>query len=102
MTGRDKANRARTLPAAGRKIADAKPSMVEQVLALHRQHYGDEFVVVVQDEHLIPRALTQLIERRQNKIAARISIVPVPSTIAPTRSGPVLVRTAAGRKLMFS
>ena len=28
--------------------------MVEQVLELHRQHYGDEFAVVVQDEHLIP------------------------------------------------
>src|SRR3954449_8163002 len=79
-----------------------KPSMVEQVLELHRQHYGDEFAVVVQDEHLIPRALAQLIERRQNKIAARMSIAPVPSTIAPTRSGPVLVRTASGRKLMFA
>ena len=79
-----------------------KPSMVEQVLALHRQHYGDEFAVMVQDEHLIPRALAQLIERRQQKIAARMSIAPVPSTIAPTRSGPVLVRTANGRKLMFA
>ena len=79
-----------------------KPSMVEQVLALHRQHYGDEFAVVVQDEHLIPRALAQLIERRQQKIAARMSIAPVPSTIAPTRSGPVLVRTAKGRQLMFA
>src|SRR3954451_11051582 len=79
-----------------------KPRMIEQVLELHRQHYGDEFAVIVQDEHLIPRALAQLIERRQNKIAARMSIVPVPSTLAPTRSGPALVRTAAGRKLMFA
>jgi hypothetical protein len=46
------------------KMATAKPSMVEQVLALHRQHYGDEFAVVVQDEDLVPRVLQLLIERR--------------------------------------
>src|SRR4051795_6772962 len=83
-------------------MAKPKPSMIEQVLELHRGHYGDEFAVIVQDEHLIPRALAQLIERRQQKIAARMSIAPVPSTIAPTRSGPVLVRTAKGRQLMFA
>jgi hypothetical protein len=32
-----------------------KPSMVDQVLSLHRQHYGDAFAVIVQDEHLVPR-----------------------------------------------
>jgi hypothetical protein len=26
-------------------MATVKPSMVEQVLALHRRHYGDEFAV---------------------------------------------------------
>jgi hypothetical protein len=71
------------------------------VLALHRQHYGDAFALVVQDEHLVPRLLQLQIERRQKKIAGRMSIAPVSSTIAPTRSGPVMVRTAAGRKLMF-
>ncbi len=79
----------------------AKPSMVEQVLALHRRHYGDEFAVIVQDEHLVPRVLQLLIERRQKRTAARLTIAPVSSTIAPTRSGPVMVRTGAGRKLMF-
>ena len=76
--------------------------MVEQVLALHRQHYGDEFAVIVQDEHLVPRLLALLIERRQKQTAARLSIAPLSSTIAPTRSGPVMVRTANGRKLMFA
>ena len=80
----------------------AKPSMVDQVLALHRQHYGDEFAVIVQDEHLVPRLLALLIERRQKQTAARLTIAPVSSTIAPTRSGPVMVRTGAGRKLMFA
>ena len=76
--------------------------MVEQVLALHRQHYSDEFAVIVQDEHLVPPLLALLIERRQKQIAARLTIAPVSSTIAPTRSGPVMVRTAKGRKLMFA
>src|SRR5438477_735974 len=102
MTGRDKASRTQTLPVAGRTTAKPKPSMVEQVLALHRQHYGDDFAVIVQDEHLVPRLLALLIERRQKKIAARVSIAPVSSTIAPTSSGPVMVRTGTGRKLMFA
>jgi hypothetical protein len=76
--------------------------MVDQVLSLHREHYGDEFAVIVQDEHLVPRVLTLLIERRQKQTATRLSIAPVSSTIAPTRSGPVMVRTANGRKLMFA
>ena len=80
----------------------AKPTMVEQVLALHRRHYGDEFAVIVQDEHLVPRLLALLIERRQKQTGGRLTIAPVSSTIAPTRSGPVMVRTAAGRKLMFA
>jgi hypothetical protein len=79
----------------------AKPTMVEQVLALHRQHYGDAFALVVQDEELVPRLLQLQIERRQKKIAGRMTIAPAASTIAPTRSGPVMVRTTAGRKLMF-
>jgi hypothetical protein len=79
-----------------------KPSMVNQVLELHRQHYGDAFAVVVQDEDLVPHVLQLLIERRQKKTAGRVSIAPVSSTIAPTRSGPVMVRTAAGRRLMFA
>jgi hypothetical protein len=76
--------------------------MVEQVLALHRRHYGDEFAVIVQDEHLVPRLLALLIERRQKQTGGRLTIAPVSSTIAPTRSGPVMVRTGAGRKLMFA
>ena len=80
----------------------AKPSMVDQVLELHRQCYGDDFAVLVQDEDLVPRVLQLLIERRQKKTAGRLAIAPVSSTIAPTRSGPVIVRTAAGRKLMFA
>jgi hypothetical protein len=80
----------------------AKPSMVEQVLTLHRHHYGDEFAVIVQDEHLVPRLLQLLIERRQKRTPARLMIAPVSSTIAPTRSRPVMLRTAAGRKLMFA
>src|SRR5262249_51498740 len=84
------------------KMASAKPTMVEQVLALRRQHYGDEFAVIVQDEHLVPRLLQLLIERRQQRTPTRLTITPVSSTIAPTRSGPVMVRTGAGRKLMFS
>src|ERR1700730_6319336 len=83
-------------------MASAKPSMVEQVLDLHRQHYGDEFAVIVQNEHLVPRLLQLLIERRQKQAAARVSISPLSSTIAPTRSRPVMVRTGAGRKLMFA
>ncbi len=83
-------------------MPSAKPSMVEQVLAMHRRHYGDEFAVIVQDEHLVPRLLALLIERRQKQTAARLTIAPVSSTIAPTRSGPVMVRTRAGRKLMFA
>src|SRR5947209_11094177 len=83
-------------------MASARPSMVEQVLALHRQHYGGEFAVIVQDEHLVPRLLALLIERRQKQTATRLTIAPVSSTIAPTRSGPVMVRTGAGRKLMFA
>jgi len=84
------------------KTASAKPTMVEQVLALHRQHYGDAFAVIVQDEHLVPRLLALLIERRQKRTPTRLTIAPVSSTIAPTRSGPVMVRTGAGRKLMFA
>src|SRR5262249_9330438 len=84
------------------KMAAAKPSMVEQVLALHRQHYGNEFAVIVQDEHLVRRLLTLLIERRQQRTPTRLTIAPMPSTIAPTPPGPVMVRTGAGRKLMFS
>ena len=84
------------------KTASAKPTMVEQVLALHRQHYGDAFAVIVQDEHLVPRLLALLIERRQKRTPTRLTIAPVSSTIAPTRSGPVMVRTATGRKLMFA
>jgi ATPase family associated with various cellular activities (AAA) len=80
----------------------AKPTMVEQVLSMHRRHYGDAFAVIVQDEHLVPRLLTLLIERRQKRTPIRLTIVPVSSTIAPTRSGPVMVRTGAGRKLMFA
>jgi hypothetical protein len=38
--------------------------------ALHRQHYGDEFAVIVQDEHLVPRLLALLIERRQSATRA--------------------------------
>ena len=38
-------------------MTTGKPSMVDQVLELHRQHYGDEFAVVVQDEDLVPRVL---------------------------------------------
>jgi len=76
--------------------------MVEQVLALHRQHYGDKFAVIVQDEHLVPRILQLLIERRLKHSAARLTIAPVSSTVAPTRSGPVMVRTGTGRKLMFA
>src|SRR6202011_4141563 len=83
-------------------MPSAKPSMVDQVLAMHRQHYGGEFAVIVQDEHLVPRLLALLIERRQKRNSARLTIAPVSSTIAPTRSGPVMVRTAAGRKLMFA
>jgi hypothetical protein len=79
----------------------AKPTMVEQVLALHRQHYGEAFAVIVQDEELVPRLLQLLIDRRQKKIVGGMTMAPVSSTIAPTRSGPVMVRTAAGRKLMF-
>ena len=76
--------------------------MVDQVLALHRRHYGNEFAVIVQDEHLVPRLMGLLIERRQKRNSARLTIAPVSSTIAPTRSGPVMVRTANGRKLMFA
>jgi hypothetical protein len=76
--------------------------MVDQVLALHRRHYGNEFAVIVQDEHLVPRRMGLLIERRQKRNSARLTIAPVSSTIAPTRSGPVMVRTANGRKLMFA
>lgn len=83
-------------------MAAAKPTMVDQVLTLHRRHYGDEFAVIVQDEHLVPRLFGLLIERRQKRNPARLTIVPVSSTIAPTRSGPVMVRTGAGRKLMFA
>ena len=83
-------------------MTTAKPSMVEQVLNLHRRHYGEAFAVVVQDENLVPRVLQLLIERRQKKTAGRLTIAPVASTIAPTRSGPVLVRTAGGHKLMFA
>jgi hypothetical protein len=83
-------------------MASAKPTMVEQVLDLHRQHYGDAFAVIVQDEHLVPRLLALLIVQRQKQTAARLTIAPVSSTIAPTRSGPVMVRTAKGRKLMFA
>ena len=83
-------------------MASARPTMVEQVLALHRQHYGDEFAVIVQDEHLVPRLLQLLIERRQKRAGTRLKIAPVSSTIAPTRSGPVMVRTAKGRRLMFA
>jgi hypothetical protein len=79
-----------------------KPSMVNQVLTLHRQHYGDAFAVIVQDEHLVPRLLALLIERRQKRTLTRLTIAPVSSTIAPTRSGPVMVRTGTGRKLMFT
>ena len=57
-----------------------KPSMVDQVLALHRQHYGDEFAVIVQDEHLVPRLLALLIERRQKQSAARLTIAPMSSS----------------------
>ncbi len=80
----------------------AKPSMIDQVLSLHRQHYGCEFALILQDEHVLPRLLALLIERRQRRNGARFSIAPVSSTIAPTRSGPVLVRTGAGRRLMFA
>src|SRR6516225_10981092 len=83
-------------------MPSAKPTMVEQVLALHRQHYGDAFAVIVQDEHLVPRLLALLIERRQKRTPTRLTIAPVSSTIAPTRSGPVMVRTGAARKLMFA
>jgi hypothetical protein len=83
-------------------MATVKPSMVDQVLAMHRQHYGSDFAVIVQDEHVVPRVLALLIERRQKRIAAKLTVAPVSSTIAPTRSGPVLVRTGAGRKLMFA
>ena len=83
-------------------MTTAKPSMVEQVLNLHRQHYGEAFAVVVQDEDLVPRVFQRLIERRQKKTAGRLTIAPVASTIAPTRSGPVLVRAAGGHKLMFA
>ena len=76
--------------------------MVDQVLELHRQRYGDDFAVVVQDEDLVPRVLQLLIERRQKKTAGKLTIAPASSTIAPTRSGPVMVRTAAGRRLMFA
>jgi hypothetical protein len=79
-----------------------KPTMVDQVLALHRQHYGDAFAMIVQDEHLVPRLLQLQIERRQKRTPTRLTIAPLPSTIAPTRSGPVMVRTGAGRKLMFA
>jgi hypothetical protein len=82
-------------------MATAKPSMIDQVLDLHRQHYGEGFAVVVQDEDLVPRVLQLLIERRQKKTAGKLAIAPVSSTIAATRSLPVLVRTAAGQKLMF-
>lgn len=41
--------------------------MVDQVLALHRQLYGEDFAVVVQDEDLVPRVLQLLIERRQKR-----------------------------------
>jgi hypothetical protein len=50
----------------------------------------------------IDRVLQLLIERRQKKIAGKLAIAPVSSTIAATRSLPVLVRTAAGQKLMFA
>jgi hypothetical protein len=76
--------------------------MVDQVVALHRQYYGDAFAVIVQDEHLVPRLLQLLIERRQKRTPTRLMIAPASSTIAPTRSGPVMVRTAKGRKLMFA
>jgi hypothetical protein len=76
--------------------------MVNQVLTLHRQHCGDAFAVIVQDEHLVPRLLALLIERRQKRTLTRLTIAPVSSTIAPTRSGPVMVRTGTGRKLMFT
>jgi hypothetical protein len=58
-------------------------------------------VYPVQDEDLVPRVLQLLIERRQKKTAGRLAIAPVSSTIAATRSLPMLVRTAAGQKLMF-
>ena len=45
------------ISAAELKMTTAKPSMVEQVLDLHRQHYGEAFAVVVQDEDLVPRVL---------------------------------------------
>jgi hypothetical protein len=83
-------------------MPSGKPTMVDQVLALHRGHYGDEFAVIVQDEHLVPRLLALLIERRQKRTPTRLTVAPVSSTIAPTRSGPVMVRTFAGRKLMFA
>src|SRR5215472_10754489 len=83
-------------------MVSARPTMVDQVLALHRQHYGDDFAVIVQNEHLVPRILQLLIERRQKRTPTRLTIAPVSSTIAPTRSGPVMVRTGAGRKLMFT
>jgi len=84
------------------QMATVKPSMVDQVLSLHRRHYGDAFAVIVQDEHLVPRLLALLIERRQKRTSTRLTIAPVSSTIAPTRSGPVMVRTIKGRKLMFT
>ena len=53
-------------------MTTAKPSMVEQVLNLHRQHYGEAFAVVVQDEDSVPRVLQRLIERRQKKTAGKL------------------------------
>ena len=43
--------------------ATVKPSMVDQVLAMHRRHYGSDFAVIVQDEHVVPRVLGLLHDR---------------------------------------
>ena len=86
--------------AEGEKIKP-KGKMVEQILQYHHQAYPDDFGVILQDERVYQNIMNVLIGRKMNKVSTKLRLEPISSTIHATRSEPVIVKTKAGRKLMY-
>jgi energy-coupling factor transporter ATP-binding protein EcfA2 len=86
--------------AEGEKIKP-KGKMVEQVLQYHKQAYPDDFGVILQDERIYQNIMNVLISRKMNRVNTKLRLEPISSTIHATRSEPVIVKTRAGRKLMY-
>ncbi|MEA9392152.1 AAA family ATPase [Acerihabitans sp. TG2] len=79
-----------------------KLTLVEQVLQLHKEYYGENnFGTVVKDYDYYPKVAEIVINRKNKKIYSNLDVEPIKSSVVHTGSSPVMTKTGRIKKLMF-